>query len=61
MTTRINSLNPKCIRTKGEDKQEIIMIKAIFRIDTDEIGVTGQCHLGVEQVWTELWKKVTIC
>ena len=38
----------KIFKAKGEHKQEIIMIKAIIRIDTDQIVVIGECHLGVE-------------
>ena len=29
---RINSLNPRYIKAKGEDKQEIIMIRVIIKI-----------------------------
>ena len=44
----------KFIKAKGEDKQEITMIKAITRIDTDKIMVIEECHLWVGLVWTEL-------
>ena len=43
-------LNPRYIKEKGENKQEIIMIKAIIRVDTDQIVVIGKCHLGVELI-----------
>ena len=33
---------------KGEDKQEIIMIRVIIRIDKDQIVEIGECHLGVD-------------
>ena len=36
------------MKAKGEDKQEIIMIKVIIRIDTDHIVLIGECHLGTE-------------
>ena len=40
--------NSKIIKAKGEDKQEIIMIKANINIDTDQIVEIGECHLEVE-------------
>ena len=47
-TIRIDSLNPKSIKAKGESKQKIIMIKGIIRLDTDQIVVIRECHLEVE-------------
>ena len=35
-------------KAKGEDKQEIIMIKANINIDTDQIVEIGECYLKVE-------------
>ena len=46
--TRINSLNQKFIKAKGEDKYEIIMIKVIIKIGTDQIVEIEECHLEVE-------------
>ena len=48
LLAKINHLNPKCIKARGEDKQGIIMIKVIIRIDTDQIVEIGECHLEVE-------------
>ena len=36
-TIRINTLNPKFIKAEGLEKQEIIMIRVIISIDTDQI------------------------
>ena len=36
-SNKINHLNPKFIKAKGEDKEEIIKIKAIIKIDIDQI------------------------
>ena len=44
----MNCLNPKFIKAKGDDKQGIIMIKVIIRIDTYQIVQTGECHSEVE-------------
>ena len=48
VASRINSLNPKFIRAKGQEKQEIIMIRVIIRIDIDQIVEIGEHHLEVE-------------
>ena len=45
---RINSLNPRYIKVKGEDRQEIIMIKEIITIGIDQIVEIGEHHLEVE-------------
>ena len=37
-----------CFKANGEDKQVITTIKATIRIDTGQIVVIGECHLGVE-------------
>ena len=42
-----NCLNPKFIKAKGEDKEEIIMIKVIIKIDMDKVVEIEECHLGV--------------
>ena len=39
---------PKITKAKGEDIREIIMIKVIIRINTDQIKEIGECHLEVE-------------
>ena len=41
-------MNPNFIKAQGEDKQEIIMIRVIIRIDTDQIVEIGECHLEIE-------------
>ena len=38
---------PKLHQGKRRGKQEIILIKAIFRIDSDQIVVIAECDLGV--------------
>ena len=53
MTTRINSLNPREIRTTGEDNQEInlikiIMLREIIKIDIDQIAEIEEHHTEVE-------------
>ena len=52
MTAEDNNQNtqfhPKFIKAKGENKHGIIIIKAIIRIDTYQIVLIGECHLGVE-------------
>ena len=35
-------------KNRGEEKQQIIMIKANIKIDTDKIVEIGECHLEVE-------------
>ena len=47
-TIRINSLNPRYIKAKGEDKQEIIIFRVIIRIDIDQIVEIGELHSEVE-------------
>ena len=32
------------VKEKGEDKQEIIMIRVIIRIDIDQLVEIGECH-----------------
>ena len=39
---------PKFTKAQGEDKKEIIMIKANIKTDTDQIVQTGDCHLEME-------------
>ena len=39
---------PKIYQGKGRGQKGIIMIKAIIRIDTDQIVEIGECHLGIE-------------
>ena len=52
LTAKSNNQNkqykPKIYHGKREDKQEIITIKAIITVDTDQIVVIGEFHLGVE-------------
>ena len=47
-SSQIGSLNPKFIEAKGEDKQEIIMIRANIKIDTSKIIEIEECHIEVE-------------
>ena len=39
---------PKIFKAKGEDNQEIIMIRVIIRIDIDQIVGIGELHSEVE-------------
>ena len=52
MTTKINNLNQKYIKAKGEDRQEISMLTAMVRetvrIDIGQIMERGEYHSVVE-------------
>ena len=40
----MNGLNARYIKAKGEDKQEIIMIRVIIRIGIDQTVEIGEHH-----------------
>ena len=52
LTAQASSQNrlfkPKIYQGKGEDKEEIIMIKINIKIDTDQTVEIGECHIEVE-------------
>ena len=45
---KINSLSPKYIKEKGQDRQSITMTKVTTRAEIDLIVVTEEWHLEIE-------------